>query len=165
KPAQSRRGLISTLFTNSPTTHYLAPDDFATIYNLWPLYNAGYDGPGQRIVVAGDSALDLSDIQAFRSTYGLPRNDPQVVLAPGPDPGQNASLGEADLDIEWAGAIARNATIIYVYSADAIGISVPYAIDQNLAPIITLSFGACERQNSQGAQLSMRALAQQANAQ
>src|SRR6185312_9035333 len=69
------------------------------------------------------------------------------------------------LDIEWAGAIARNATIIYVYSADAIGISVPYAIDQNLAPIITLSFGACERQNSQGAQLSMRALAQQANAQ
>ncbi len=98
---QSRRIRASTgsapssvrpLFTSSAGNHYLAPDDFATIYNLWPLYNAGYDGSGQRIVVAGRSAVDLADIRTFRNLYGLPQNDPQLVLVPGTvDPGQNSS--------------------------------------------------------------------------
>jgi len=42
----------SPRLTNPDGSHVLAPDDFATIYNLLPLYNAGYDGSGQRIVVA-----------------------------------------------------------------------------------------------------------------
>ncbi|HSR06727.1 MAG TPA: protease pro-enzyme activation domain-containing protein, partial [Bryobacteraceae bacterium] len=88
------------LFTSASGNHYLAPDDFATIYNLWPLYNAGYDGSGQRIVVAGRSAVDLTDIRSFRGLYGLPQNDPQLVLVPGSvDPGHASSdeEGEADL--------------------------------------------------------------------
>ncbi len=153
-------------FNNFDGAHYLAPDDFATIYNLRPLYNAGYDGSGQRIVVAGQSAVDLADIQAFRTVHGLPKNDPQLRLVPGSlDPGQNSSMLEADLDIEWAGAVARNANIIYVYSADVLRISVPYAINQNLASIITLSFGLCEQLNSQTTLKNIQALAQQANAQ
>ncbi len=141
---------VSPLFTTAGGNHLLAPDDFATIYNLWPLYNSGYDGSGQRIVVAGRSGVDLADIRGFRNIYSLPQNDPQIVLVPGTlDPGKNSSMGEADLDIEWAGAVARRANIIYVYSADVSRISVPYAINQNLAPIITFSFGLCEQLNSQ----------------
>ncbi len=173
--AQAKRALPATAgpagtipqFTQSRNVHYLAPDDFATIYNLNPLYGAGYDGSGQRIVVAGESAVDPNDTRLFRASYGLPPNDPQILLVPGSsDPGFSDSelMLEANLDIQWAGAVARNATIIYVYSEDA-RISVFYAIDQNLAPIITLSFGLCEQQNSQALTAFMQSLAQQANAQ
>ena len=35
------------------------------------------------------------------------------------DPGVSGNdLPEADLDLEWAGAVARNATILYVYGTD-----------------------------------------------
>jgi subtilase family serine protease len=101
---------------NSGSSHYLAPDDFATIYNVKPLYSSGIDGTGQKIAVIGQSRIDLADVQAFRRRFGLPANDPQTVLF-GRDPGIIANdLAEADLDVEWAGAVARNATIVYVYS-------------------------------------------------
>ncbi len=174
RPAQSRRVLTSAAsarssigpqFSASGGVHYLAPDDLATIYNLKPLYAAGYDGSGQRIAVAGESAVDLSDIRLFRALHSLPQKDPQLVRVPGTaDPGFNDAMDEADLDIEWAGAVARNANIIYVYSVDA-RLSALYAIDQNLAPVISLSFGLCESQNSQGLLTITRTLAQQANAQ
>jgi len=157
---------LRPLFTDSSGNHDLAPDDFATIYNLNPLYNAGYDGSGQRIVVAGESVVDLADIRAFRNLFGLSQNDPQLMLVPGAsNPGKNSLQNEANLDIEWAGAVARNANIIYVYSTDVVGISVPYAIDQNLAPVISFSFILCEQQNTLVTLVSTQALAQQANAQ
>jgi hypothetical protein len=164
KPTRTRT--LNPQFTSSPDSHNLVPDDFATIYNLKSFYNLGYDGSGQRIVVAGQSAVNLSDIQAFRGIYGLPKKDPQLVLVPGTsDPGKNSDMGEADLDIEWAGAVARNANIIYVYSTDALRFSVVYAVDENLAPIITYSFGTCEQRQSQALMLSIRSVGQQANAQ
>jgi subtilase family serine protease len=52
-------------------------------------------------------------------------------------------MEEADLDIEWAGAVARNATIIYVNSAVGL-VSAGYAITEQLAPVVSMSFGACE---------------------
>ena len=167
-PGEGLLNAVQPLFTNGAGTHLLVPDDFATIYNLWPLYNSGYDGSGQRIVVTGQSAVDLADIRGFRTLYSLPQNDPQLVLVPGSaDPGHTSPdyEGEADLDIEWAGAVARKASIIYVYSSDVLRISVPYAINQNLAPIITYSFGLCEQLYSQTMLKNTRALAQQANAQ
>jgi len=139
-------------------THYIAPDDFATIYNLAPLYSAGLDGKGQSIAVIGRSDVNLADIRQFRQVFNLPANDPQVVLF-GPDPGTTSSLIESDLDLEWAGAVARNATIIYVNS-NSVNTSAQYAVDQNLAPVITFSYGGCEAFNSG----SLRGIAQQANA-
>ncbi len=49
------------------------------------------------------------------------------------------------MDLEWSGAVARCATLIYVYSDDA-DYSAYYAIDNNLAPVISESFGLCEYQ-------------------
>ena len=72
-------------------------------------------------------------------------------------------LDEADLDIEWAGAVARNATIVYVYSDDVIA-SLIYAVDQNIAPVISMSYGGCEPQDLVDLP-SIQATAQQANAQ
>jgi len=126
-------------------THYLAPDDFAAIYNLNPLYSYGYLGAGQSIVIVGQSDIDPSDIDAFRSLWGLPPTKIQMVPTgtyPGISPDDAV---EADLDLEWAGAVARFANLIFVYSEDA-DYSAFYAIDNNLAPVISESFGLCEYQ-------------------
>jgi uncharacterized protein (TIGR03437 family) len=156
---------VGARYTSSKGNHYLAPDDLATIYNIKALYNRGIDGSGQRLVVAGQTKIDLADIRQFRTMYNLPANDPQVMLIPGAtDPGiVSGDLAEADLDLEWSGAVARNATIIYVYGSDVMQ-SVQYAIDQNLAPVVTTSYGLCELEMSTGETASLRSWAKQGNA-
>jgi len=146
------------------TENSLAPDDLAVIYDIMPLYKSGIDGTGQKVAVVGASDLEpnFTDLRAFRSRFNLPVADPHVVLY-GPDPGVNSALREADLDLEWTGAIARNATLIYVNSTDQF-ISSIYAIDQNLAPVISASFLFCEQEVFYLADL-FQSLIQQANAQ
>jgi subtilase family serine protease len=143
---------------------YLAPDDFATIYDVKGLHNSGIDGTGQKIAVAGQTDIKLSDIAAFRSASGLSKNDPQVVLE-GTDPGTNlGDMTEADLDLEWSGAVAQGATILYVNSTNVLN-SFEYAITQNLAPVLAISYGDCEANYSSGDVQTLESLAQQANAQ
>lgn len=152
--------VLHPAFTSSGGAHYLGPDDLATIYNITPLYKAGFDGTGQKLVIAGQTSVNLSDIRSFRSQFGLPAKDPQLVLY-GKDPGiLSGDQVEANLDLEWSGAVARGATIIYVYSTNVFS-SVQYALDQNLAPVISLSYGGCESAGVAG----YRNMALQANAQ
>jgi uncharacterized protein (TIGR03437 family) len=165
-PDESRRQVKPRL--NLPSGgHALGPDDLATIYNIKPLLQKGYNGAGQKIVVTGKSALKMADLRAFRDLFGLPQNDPKVILVPGfPDPGMNEEFLEVTADVELAGSIARNASIIYVYAPNAYA-AAEYAIDQNLAPVISNSFGDCEKHAASQMALvaSTRAMAQQANAQ
>ena len=151
-------------FTSNITGNiFMAPGDFATIYDLQPLYGAGIDGTGQKIAISGQTDIQLSDIDAFRLAAGLPANDPQVVLD-GSDPGTSANdESEADLDIEWAGAVARNATIVYVNSSDAFT-SALYAIDNGLAPVVSLTYGLCEAQTDANTVTALNAEFQKANA-
>ena len=61
-----------------------------------------------------------------------------------PDPGTNAdALGEADLDIECVRS-SRPERKDHLSLFDRCHCAVQYAISQNLAPVISLSFGACE---------------------
>jgi len=123
--------------------HQIVPDDFATIYDVARLYAENIDGTGQKLVIVGQTDVNLSDMKTFRSRYGLPANDPQKILV-APDPGfSQDDLPEADLDLEWSGAVARNATIIFVYSTD-VNTSLTQAIDQAYAPVISMSYGLCE---------------------
>jgi len=152
-------------YTAASGNHYLVPDDAQTIYNLKSLYNAGYDGSGQKLVVAGQSALEVADVQAFRAMFGLSKITPQVVMVPGSaDPGVvSGDVVEADLDVEWSGAMAKNASLIYVYARNVFD-AVQYAVAQNFAPVVSLSYGACET-GAQSAAAALRLVAQQANAQ
>jgi uncharacterized protein (TIGR03437 family) len=146
-------------YNNSAGAHFLAPDDVATIYNLKPLLDMGFDGTGQTIAIIGNTAMDLGDVRSFRSRFNLPPNDPKPMLV-GPDPGTvSAGVGEANLDMQWAGAVARNATLIFVY-ARSTSTAVQYAVDQRVAPVITESFGTCEQATTP----FQRPIAQQANA-
>ncbi len=156
-------------FTSSVSgDHYLAPNDVATIYDLNALYDNGINGTGQEIAVMGQTDIEMSDIESFRTASALPANDPTVVLIPGsPDPGISpGDIDEASLDVEWAGAMAPEATIIYVNSGTENGVydSLQYAIDQDIAPIAVITYGLCEQQWDPGELQTVEAQAQQANA-
>jgi hypothetical protein len=131
---------------NSSTgAHALTPGDLAVIYNLVPAYKAGLTGAGQKIAVVGQSALSLQDVRHFRSAAMLPPSEPKVLLVPGSkDPGFTGADAEALMDVQYAGGSAPGATIIYVYATDVL-MAVQYAIDQNLAPVLSYSFGECEK--------------------
>ena len=149
-------------FNATDGTHRIVPDDLATIYDIQQVYKIGIDGTGQKIAIAGRTDIDIADIRAFRKMFNLPAKDPQVMLF-GPDPGNQADdLLEADLDVEWSGAVARNATVIYVNS-NSVETSAQYAIDQNLAPVLSYSYSLCEQLAEEPG--AVRSLAQQANAQ
>ena len=126
--------------------HFLAPDDLATIYDLNVLYSAGIDGTGMKLVVAGQTDITLTDIDQFRSGFHLPKNDPVIINQPG-HVLRSGDVDEASLDLEWSGAVARNATIYYVNSSNVFDSAV-YAIDQDLAPVISMSYGGCESLNA-----------------
>jgi len=138
-------------FTNAGGAHFLAPGDFATIYNVKPLYNAvpAIDGTGQTIAIVGRTDINLSDVQFFRSFFGLPVNDP-IFVHNGADPGNlgGGEETEADLDVEWSGAIAKNSTIKFVISqtgaTDGVVLSAQFIVNTNLANIMSTSFGLCE---------------------
>ena len=130
--------------------HLLAPADLATIYHLRPLYDAGVDGTGESIAVLARTDIQLADVQAFRSWFGLPARDP-VFVYNGIDPGivNFYDQGESSLDVEWAGATAPGATVKLVISGstggtDGITLSAQYAVEHNLAPVVSLSYGQCE---------------------
>jgi len=135
--------VLKPAFNGAGGQHSLAPGDLATIYNLTPIFERGINGAGQRIAIAGRADIHMEDVQNYRSQFGLPKNDPQRILVPGyPNPG-NEEDNEALLDLEVAGASAPNATLIYVFAPSAWS-AVLYAIDENLAPILSTSFGGCE---------------------
>lgn len=147
-----RAASVSPNFTSSQSgNHYLSPKDVATIYDINPVYNSGYKGSGQSIAVVGQSAVSLSDIEHFQSAAGFTTKDPTLVLMPNSGSSTYSTGGdeaESDLDLEYTSTIAPEATIYFVYTGssqnygvfDALG----YAVDTKIAPIISVSYGACE---------------------
>ncbi|HLK69021.1 MAG TPA: protease pro-enzyme activation domain-containing protein [Bryobacteraceae bacterium] len=146
-------------YDTSSGSNQLAPEDWATIYNVNPLYAMGIDGTGQRIGILGAYDMNQSFIDSFRKLVGLPASTVEQHLI-GPDPGITASANEASLDLEWAGAIAPKATLVYIYATN-FNTAAQAAIDQNLATILSESFASCEPSSAVG----NRIMAQQANAQ
>jgi Pro-kumamolisin, activation domain/Bacterial Ig-like domain (group 3) len=134
---------------SAPEYYAVGPTDFATIYNVLPLWNAGTDGTGETIAIVSDSNINPQDVANFRSMFGLPPKPVNVILD-GPDPGIiPGPETEADADVEWAGAVAKNATIDLVVSEDTeatagVDLSALYIVDNNLAPVLSESYGACE---------------------
>ncbi|HEX4489279.1 MAG TPA: S53 family peptidase, partial [Terriglobales bacterium] len=142
-------------FNSGGGGHFISPDDLATIYDIKTLYDAGITG-GSSIAVVGQTQVDQADIAAFRSASGLPANPFQPVLMPstGTSVVSTDDVLEADLDVEWSGAVAKNSIILFVYPGNAknsdgsLSFNVidafAYVIDNNLAPVISISYGLCE---------------------
>jgi len=119
-------------FTDSlgGTNYAVVPADLATIYNLAPLFSAGYSGQGQSIVLIEDTdVFSAADWNTFRSTFGLSAYTTAsfTSLHPAPPGGANncgapgviaPNDAEAILDAEWASAAAPSAAVVMAACAD-----------------------------------------------
>jgi hypothetical protein len=147
----------------------IGPYDFATIYNVIPLWNAGIDGTGQTIAIAGTSSIVLNDVATFRNFF-MPNytSTPAPILISGnsspltvctsttgasPYPTAPCTLDdllENSLDVEWSGAIAPKAQIVLVASYpnsatdDNLFDSESYIVNNLTARIMNVSYGECE---------------------
>jgi len=167
-------GEIRPLFTFTDvngTFYGVGPADFAKIYNI-PTTTA--TGAGQSIAIVGQSNINLQDVTDFRAMFGLPAyaaGQLNVILN-GPDPGLvSGDETESDLDVEWAGAVAPAATINFVTtqttqtdSTFGVDGSAVYIVDNNVAPILSESYGSCEAGLLTGGNAFYNSLWQQAAA-
>ncbi len=182
-PKPRIRALSPKFTSNQSGIHNLIPGDFATIYDVNPLYSSGIDGAGQTIAVVGQTLISNTDIDAFRAASGLPARTSSnfsAIQANGTGTAVHCTGDEleADLDLEWSEAVATNAKIIYVYAGLGTGTTcgqttnrtknvfdaLRYTITQNIAPIISISYGNCEA-NLGSFVLTFQQWAQEANAQ
>jgi hypothetical protein len=141
----------------------VSPQDFGVQYDLPnPLLNAGYagtkyDGTGQSLAIINDANINIDLVNQFRTLFGLPANPPTVIID-GNDPGveginnpdgPNYDSDEAYIDVEWSGAVAPGASVDLVIAADTdlesgLILAAEDAIYSDIAPVLSLSFGACE---------------------
>jgi len=145
---------VTAHFTsNISGNHFLAPDDVATIYNVNSLYSGGLDGAGEKIAVVGQTTIRTSDLDAFRSAANLPARTSsnfQQVQVPNSGTATEVSgdLDESSLDLEWSAAVAKGAKVIFVFTGNSTNFNVfdslQYAVDNNVAPVISMSYGNCE---------------------
>jgi hypothetical protein len=156
--------------TSNPNAFLLAPGDFATQYDVTPLYQAGVNGSGETIGIINESNIDISLVNNYRELFGLPVNPTQLVIDGG-DPGTLGGIDvEAYLDVELSGAIAPNATVnLYISSGgdlqDPLALAAIRAVEDNQASVLSVSFGQCEGSLENGGNQFWSELWQQAAAQ
>jgi Pro-kumamolisin, activation domain/Subtilase family len=135
------------------TFHTLGPYDFATIYDLLPLWKRGITGKG--VTIAAVEVTNLahpSDWHAFRNVFGLNQfteGNFKQVYPECKNPGQNGAEIEAALDVEWASAAAPDANIELAACADTqttsgLDLAILGLIDFAPPDIISDSYGLCE---------------------
>jgi pseudomonalisin len=147
-------GVVNLPGGNFASGRYMSPADFAVIYNLKQVYQAGLDGTGATIAVTAESNVNQYDIPDFRKMFGLPANNPPQVIVNGSDPGTRnpglqGDLWETTADASWAGAVAPNAKVKIVVTqstaaSSGTDLSDKYIVDHNLADVLTESYEACE---------------------
>jgi hypothetical protein len=149
---------------------FVGPADFATIYNTAPLLASGVTGAGVTIGIVGRSDILMSDVETYRQMFNLPANDPVFIHA-GQDNGIEAGDdGESDLDVEISGGIAPAATVDFVigtptFLVDGVTNSTEYLVENNIADIISTSYGDCESNEGAGGNLFNSQMFEQAAAQ
>jgi subtilase family serine protease len=131
--------------------NFFAPPDIVTAYDIGPLHSGSVDGTGQTIAIMGQSYVNVADIEAFQTASGLTKKDPQLVLVPGTGNDGSFSPGdesESDLDLEWSGAMAPGANVVFVYTGSDttsnVFDSVQFAVDNMIGNIISISYSTCE---------------------
>ncbi len=183
----AKKNPLYTYTNSNGTFHALAAGDIATIYNLNPVFAAGYTGRGQSIMVVEDTYLySTGDWTVFRKTFGLARPYPYGTLSqvsptgaitctnPGfqgssSDPGYGDD-GEAAIDVEWATAAAPNAAIVLAACEDTnttFGGLIALLNTLNgpagsLPSVVSISYGESEPLNGAAANLAYNNAYQQA---
>jgi hypothetical protein len=160
-----------TQFTNSSGAHALSPEDYWKIYND-TFYSQSASGG---IAIVARSNINSSDITYFEQ-YFLPYSYTYPAVSAtvnGTDPGDlgGGEEGEAVLDTSWAiatGGMGNKVQLVVsktTNASDGVDLSEEYIIDNNLAAVMSESFGLCEGYFTQSQANFYSSLAQQAAAQ
>jgi subtilase family serine protease len=167
-----------TLTNSSGTSHFIAPADFYTIYDVNPLLTSSINGTGFTVAVVGQTALNSTntlpdpDVTAFRTAAGLTGGAVKQQLYGSINPGvRTTDIDEAHIDVEWSGAAAPAATILFAYGNDVFNDALTGLVDGTglpansppAAPIISSSYGNCESVAGTATLNSLNLLLQQAN--
>ena len=162
RPAHRARAIPSDSpeVTNG-SNHFMAPADFATIYDL----PSSLTGAGMTIGIVGESRTDSADFSNFTAKTGsaaivgrlteyvpagLGGVDPGPAYTSPPSGGASTgNQGEATLDVIRTGTVAPAANLLLVVAtatSGGIGVDAQYLVDTNPVPaqVMSISFGACE---------------------
>ena len=151
----------------------LGPYDLATIYDVSPLWNAAtpIDGTGQTIAIVGETDINPTDWTAFWNMFGVttPKGSLKIIFN-GEDPGFQPDETESDIDTQWSSAVAKGATIDFVIAQSTeatfgVDLSAEFIVDNNLAAVMSESYGICELFVGTAGNAYYNALWQQASAQ
>ena len=143
-------------------SHFMAPADFAMIYDL----PGGLAGAGETIGIVGEARTDFADFSNFDNVTGAGVPNPTEIVPTaygGIDPGapfttpppagtSTGDQGEATLDVLRTGSTAPQARLLLVVATSAsggVGDDAQYLVQTTPVPaqIMTISFGACESES------------------
>ena len=181
-PHPLRKPRTDYTFTSDGATYQaVTPADLATIYDLTPLFKAGYTGKGQTVVVIEDTNVySTADWTKFRSEFGLTtyKAGTFTQVHPAPKTGTNncanpgvvtGNDGEAILDAEYASAAAPGAAIELASCADTSTtfgglIALQNLLNASSTPpaLVSISYGECEAENGATANAAYNTTYQQA---
>ena len=185
KRAVTAQATVSPQYTSTSGAHYLVPWDLRQIYGSNTLINSGFDGTGIKIGIIGQSAVQTQQLTYFQQKTGQTVKLPTMVLVPntGVSNRVTGDEGESELDLEYASGNAPGASVQFIYTGctnttsttilsattncnnDGVFAALIYAVTNNLAPILSLSYGGCEEENATYANSTLEPALKQANAQ
>jgi hypothetical protein len=155
-----------TSATGTGTCYSLTAGDTETIYNLNPVFAAGYSGQGQTVVVVEDTDTYDStgagtEWTTYRNAFGLatayPAGSYTEVHPSCTDPGHNGDDGEAAIDVEMATTTAPSATVELASCASGTvtfgGLIALQGLVNGAAPypgVVSVSYGVAESVNGNG---------------
>ena len=126
----------------------VTPGDLTAIYSVPSASGVGLGGQNVNVGVLGDSNINVSYINSYRSIFGLTARTPTVVVD-GNDPGINSDAFIAYKQIELIGAVAPNANIYYYTSASTdydtgLNFAMIRAVEDNKVQVLVNGFQSCE---------------------
>ena len=163
---------VAPQYTSSSGYHYIVPWDFRQIFGINTLISQGYDGTGVKIGVIGQSEVSDTQLGYFRQKIGQAANKVQRTLVPSTGTAGQLTAedeGESELDLEYASGTAPGASVLFIYTGigrnNGVFDALIYAITSNQAPILTVSYGGCEANNSSYATTTLEPVLAQASSQ
>jgi hypothetical protein len=164
---------------NSTGKHYLLPPDLAVMYDFTPansfLFPKSIQGTTP-VAVVGQSFVNTASGSAVAnfatsSNFSVTPANAKSILVPGSGV-EAISFGdeaESEIDLEYIDTAGQSLNPYFVFVGDASNYSVfdslGYAVEEDLAPVISISYGVCEPLFSSTELDQWNALFEQANAQ
>jgi subtilase family serine protease len=140
--------------------------DLVTQYNIAPLYQKSITGSGVSVAIIGQGLVDPDYVKTFWQQIGVTPTNPIQLLSPPGFNADNAAAGdavEAYLDVEMVSSIAYVSKVMTV-TGNILEDALVYAVEQNLAGIMSISYGSPEN-NEASESAFLRSILQQAAAQ